>query len=228
MESQGQVRHAFTSELQSLEHDLLEMGSRAETMVGMAADSLTRLDTALAREVLVRDDDIDDRDRAIENHCLRLIALQQPIAGDLRVVSTAMKMITDIERIGDLAVDIARITLKVDKEFGETGIIDIPKIANVARQMLRLALEAYVRRDLDLVRQVVAMDDEVDALYRSLREHIFVVMRGNPEHVVSHSWLLLAIHHVERIADHAVNIAERISFMVTGETKESPGHHQED
>jgi len=224
MEPQG-VRHAFVSELQSLEHDLLEMGSRAEAMVGIAADSLTRLDTGLAREVLARDDDIDERDRMIEEHCLRLIALQQPIAGDLRVVSTAMKMITDIERIGDLAVDIAKITLKVDKEFGETSIIDIPKIANVARQMLRLALEAFVRRDLDLVRRVIVMDDEVDDLYRSLREHIFSIMRSHPEHVVSDSWLLLAIHHVERIADHSVNIAERISFMVTGENKHR--HHEE-
>ena len=164
MESHGQIRHAFTTEIHQLEHDVLEMGSRAEVMVGLAADALTRLDVELARDVLSRDDDIDQRDLQIEAHCIRLIALQQPKAGDLRIISTAMKMITDIERIGDLAVDLARITLKVDNEFGETNIIDIPKIANVSRQMIRLSLEAFVKRDLEVVQQVIAMDDEVDEI----------------------------------------------------------------
>ena len=217
MESHGQIRHAFTTEIHQLEHDVLEMGSRAEVMVGLAADALTRLDVELARDVLSRDDDIDQRDLQIEAHCIRLIALQQPKAGDLRIISTAMKMITDIERIGDLAVDLARITLKVDNEFGETNIIDIPKIANVSRQMIRLALEAFVKRDLEVVQQVIAMDDEVDDLYRNLREQIFDNMRAEPNRVVADGWLLLAVYHVERIADHAVNIAQRVAYMVSGQ-----------
>ena len=217
MESHGQIRHAFTTEIHQLEHDVLEMGSRAEVMVGLAADALTRLDVELARDVLSRDDDIDQRDLQIEAHCIRLIALQQPKAGDLRIISTAMKMITDIERIGDLAVDLARITLKVDNEFGETNIIDIPKIANVSRQMIRLSLEAFVKRDLEVVQQVIAMDDEVDDLYRNLREQIFDNMRAEPNRVVADGWLLLAVYHVERIADHAVNIAQRVAYMVSGQ-----------
>ena len=217
MESHGQIRHAFTTEIHQLEHDVLEMGSRAEVMVGLAADALTRLDVELARDVLSRDDDIDQRDLQIEAHCIRLTALQQPKAGDLRIISTAMKMITDIERIGDLAVDLARITLKVDNEFGETNIIDIPKIANVSRQMIRLSLEAFVKRDLEVVQQVIAMDDEVDDLYRNLREQIFDNMRAEPNRVVADGWLLLAVYHVERIADHAVNIAQRVAYMVSGQ-----------
>jgi len=151
---------------------------------------------------------------------LRLLALQQPMASDLRVVGTVMKMITDIERVGDLAVDIAKIGLKVEKEFGQTNFIDIPKMAKVARTMLHEALEAYVHRDLVRVNEVVERDEEVDALYRELRSQIFENMRSSPDQVVADGWLLLAIHHVERIADHAVNIAERVNFMVTGEFKQ--------
>ncbi len=224
MEISSYARHAFNDQIKVLEHDLLEMGSRAEQMVGEAVESLSKLDTALARGVLAKDDDIDERDLSIESRCLQMLALQQPMAGDLRVIGTAMKMITDIERIGDLAVDIAKISMKVEKEFGETTFIDIPGMANIARSMLCEVLEAYVRRDLARVDEVCRRDEEVDDLYRELREQIFDHMRAHPEQVVSNSWLLLAIHHVERIADHTVNIAERVRFMVTGEMPTSQEH----
>jgi len=219
MEGAGYARHAFNDQIKVLEHDLLEMGSRAEQMVGEAVESLWRLDSELARSVLAKDDDIDARDLSIESRCLEMLALQQPMAGDLRVVGTAMKMITDIERIGDLAVDIAKITMKIEKEFGESSFIDIPGMANIARSMLCEVLEAYVRRDLVRVDDVCKRDEEVDELYRQLRGQIFEHMRAYPDQVVSHSWLLLAIHHVERIADHTVNIAERVRFMVTGQLR---------
>jgi phosphate transport system protein len=217
MEGSSYARHAFNEQINSLEHDLLEMGSRAEQMVGEAVESLWRLDTVLARTVLSKDDDLDERDLNIETRCLQLLALQQPMAGDLRVIGTAMKMITDIERIGDLAVDIAKIAMKIEKEFGDTSFIDIPGMANIARSMLCEVLEAYVRRDLDRVDEVCRRDEEVDELYRQLRGQIFDQMRANPNQFVSNGWLLLAIHHVERIADHTVNIAERVRFMVTGQ-----------
>jgi phosphate transport system protein len=220
VESPSYARQAYYDEINELEHDLLDMGSRAEQMVALAVDALCSLDLQLAHSVMIRDDEIDIRDLAIETKCLRLLALQQPMAGDLRVVGTAMKMITDIERVGDLAVDISKITLKVEKEFGETSFIDIPKMAKVARTMFHEALEAYVHRDLVRVEEVCARDEEVDALYRELRTQIFDNMRSNPDLVVADGWLLLAIHHVERIADHAVNIAERVNFMVTGEFKQ--------
>lgn len=213
------ARHAYNEELVQLQHDLLEMGSRAEQMIAQAAEALCRLDTELAMSVVKRDDEIDERDLEIEGRCLRLLALQQPMASDLRVIGTAIKMITDIERIGDLAVDIAKIAMKVEKEFGETSFIDIPKIASEARLMLRESLEAYVRRDLGRVNDVCERDENVDSMYRELRGQIFQNMRENPDQVVTDGWLLLAIHHVERIADHAVNIAERVSFMVTGEMR---------
>jgi phosphate transport system protein len=223
MENTSYARQGFDADLRDLQHDLLEMGSRAETMVALASDALTRLDTKLARQVLELDDEIDERDLDLENRCLRILALQQPMASDLRIIGTAMKMITDIERIGDLSVDIAKIALKIDKEFGETGFIDLPRMASIARSMFRNALESFVRQDMSLVEQVIAQDDEADDLYRELRTQIHDHMKTHPEDVVSASWLLLAIHHLERIADHAVNIAERVEFMVTGATAQLTG-----
>ena len=214
------ARQAFDDDIKALEHDLLDMGSRAEQMVSQAVDALCSLDVELAMNVVLKDDEIDERDLQIEANCLRLLALQQPMAGDLRVVGTAMKMITDIERVGDLAVDIAKITLKIEREFGETSFIDIPKMAKEARGMFHQALEAFVHRDLAMVHEVIDRDETVDEMYRLLRTQIFENMRANPEMVVVDGWLLLAIHHVERIADHAVNVAERVNFMVTGQFKQ--------
>lgn len=220
LERTSYARQAFDDDIRALEHDLLDMGSRAEQMITLAVDALCSLNVDLAMQVIHKDDEIDERDLQIETNCLRMLALQQPMAGDLRVVGTAMKMITDIERVGDLAVDIAKITLKVEREFGETTFIDIPKMTKEARGMFHQALQAFVHRDLNMVHQVIERDEIVDGLYRSLRTQIFANMRANPELVVSDGWLILAIHHVERIADHAVNIAERVNFMVTGQFKQ--------
>jgi len=223
----GSARQAYFEELQQLEHDLLEMASIAELMVGQSVEALATLDTQLAMSVILRDDEVDQRDLSIEERCVRLLALQQPMAGDLRIIGTAMKMITDIERIGDLAVDVAKIALKIEHEYGQVGFIDLPRMANTARSMFRQALEAYVRKDLNLVREVCERDEEVDEQYRELRAQIFENMRAYPEMVVSDAWLLLAIHHVERIADHAVNIAERVNFMVTGDFKQLKSSNRE-
>lgn len=228
MEQGTHHRHAFASELRELEHDLLEMGSRAESMLAQAVQAIARVDSQLAMQVIQRDDEIDSMDLAIENRCLKMLALQQPMASDLRVIGTAMKMITDIERVGDLSVDLAKIAMKVEKEMGTTDFIDIPKIASLARTMLRDSLEAFVRRDVDLVARVCERDDEVDELYRSLRAQLHERMQSHAGDVVVASWLLLAIHHVERIADHAVNIAERVSFMVTGKFEQLASSHQSD
>lgn len=210
------IRQAFDREIQALEHDLLEMGSRAESMIAMAADALADVNVELARKVMRADDAIDAQDLAIESQCLRLLALHQPMASDLRLVGSVMKVITDIERIGDLAVDLAKITLKIDQELGSCSSIDIRRMAGVIRAMFREALVAFARRDLERIDAVAKMEDEVDGLYRELRGQIFEEMRSDNANVVASGWLLMAVHHLERMADHALNIAERVSFMVTG------------
>lgn len=225
MENAHQSRPVYAREMGELEKDVLEMASRAEDMVSRAVDALQRMDTALAREVLGDDDELDVKELVVEQRCLRLLALQQPIASDLREIGTVIKIITDIERIGDLAVDIAKICMKVESELGTAGSVDIPLMANAARQMLRQASQMFVNRDKDLISEVQTLEDKVDELYRTLRSQIFTQMIRKPEEAVTAGWLLLAIHHVERIADHALNIAERCYFMVTGEI--APKDHLE-
>lgn len=215
----------LSQQIEELEHELLDMGARAETMVARAAEAMVTLDPEIAMQVIASDDEIDLLDLDIEERCIRLLALQQPMASDLRIIGTAMKMITDIERVGDLAVDIAKASLKIEKELGETSFVDFNRISSVARSMLREALEAFVKKDLDLVAAVIAKDDEVDNLYRDIRNQIHERMRHHPDDVVAASWLLLALHHIERVADHAVNIAERVSFMVTGRFEQLAHSH---
>ncbi len=218
-------RHPLSIQIEELEHELLDMGARAEAMVGRAAEAIVSLDPDIAMQVIAADDEIDLLDLDIEERCIRLLALQQPMASDLRTIGTAMKMITDIERVGDLAVDIAKAALKIEKELGETSFVDFNRISGVARAMVLEALEAFVKKDLNLVQAVIAKDDEVDALYRELRNQIHDRMRNHPGDVVAASWLLLALHHIERVADHAVNIAERVSFMVTGRFEQLSQSH---
>jgi len=226
MEGPNYARHAFAAEMHNLEHDLLQMGSMAEGMVTQSVEALVALDPGVAMVAIRRDDEIDKRDLEIEAHCLRLLVLQSPTGSDLREIGAVMKIITDIERVGDLAVDIAKIAMKIEKEMGTVDFVDLPKIAGIARTMFRDALEAFVKRDAELAVRICQTDDEVDSLYRGLRNQIHEHMRSSPEDVVSTSWIMLALHHIERIADHAVNIAERVNFMVTGQLVQLAKSHQ--
>lgn len=218
-------RTVLSNELIELESLLLEMSSKAGMMLQRSVESLVNLDHDLAMQVIAIDDDVDALDLAIEEKCLRLLALQQPMASDLREIGTLMKMITDIERIGDLAVDVAKAGMKIEKELGHTNYVDIRKIAGLAHSMLTEALEAFTKRDIALVNDVILKDDEVDNLYREIRSQIHDRMRQDPNEVVAASWMLIAIHHIERIADHTVNIAERVAFMVTGEFRKLVQDH---
>lgn len=217
MEQAHTNRPVYAREIGELENDVLEMASRAEAMVTRAVDALQRMDVGLAKEVLDEDDEIDVKELVVEQRCLRLLALQQPMASDLREIGSVIKIITDIERIGDLAVDIAKICLKVENELGATNYVDIPLMANVARQMIRQSTQMFVNRDKALIFEVQKLEERVDELYRTLRSQIFTHMISKPDEAVTAGWLLLVIHHVERVADHALNIAERCYFMITGD-----------
>ena len=202
------------------------MASIVEGMVADAVEALWRHDMERAEQILKRDDEVDQIDVEIESSCLRLIALQQPMGSDLRVIGTIMKMITDIERIGDYAVDIAKAARKIRDEPPVEQLVDIPRLANAARRMLLESIEAFVKRDLQKVIQVCQQDDEVDAIYRRLRTQLQEIMREHPEQVTAASWLLLVSHYLERIADHATNIAERVWFMETGRLEQLAKKHK--
>lgn len=223
MESQSYARQNFDRELEGLEHELLEMASWVEKMVADAATSLVKLDPVLAREAISQDDAIDEKELVIEAECMRIIGLQNPMGADLRRVGATLKIITDLERCADLAVDLAKATLKIDKEAGRTDIIDLGKFANLCRKMIHDSIEAFVRRDLERADLVGQQENEADKIYRELRAQVFLLMRRDPDSVVAHGWLFQAIHHLERIADHSVNIAERVHYMVTGELKQLAG-----
>lgn len=196
------------------------MVGRAEVMFATSVNALARLDCDQAMEAIESDDEIDRQEIEIEEKCLRMLALQQPMGTDLREIGTILKIITDIERIGDLSVDIAKICLKIDAVVGRADYVDLPKIAAAARSMLHVGIQSFVRRDVSQFAEVQRLEDDVDAQYRELRGQIHEYMLANPDQVVAASWMLLAVHHIERVADHAMNIAERVGFMVTGELRQ--------
>jgi len=216
MALQPQNPLVYETEMKELEHSLLEMATAAEAMVGRAIESLCTLNSPLAFEVLEADDVVDSFDALIEDRCLRLLANQPPTAADFRVIGSTLKIITDIERIGDLAVDIAKCGMKIEQELGSTDFIDLRKMGSAVRAMIAEAIDAFVRRDFPMVDSIRKREDEIDDLYRELRRQIHGNMQSDPTQVVAASWVLLAIHHLERIADHAVNIAGRVDFMVSG------------
>ncbi|MGD8239643.1 MAG: phosphate signaling complex protein PhoU [Armatimonadota bacterium] len=210
------TRQAFDEQLEQLEERLLEMGTFVADMLERSVRALGEQDVELAREVIRADDVADDMDLEIEQRCMRLLALQQPMSRDLRTIGTVMKVIADVERIGDYSVDIARAAMKLAATEYFKPLVDIPKMAEMARGMLDRALEALVKRDLELVYRVVEEDDEVDKMWYRLLREIEELMQQRPEVVPQATTLLLVARYLERVADHTVNIAERVAYMETG------------
>lgn len=208
-------RQAFHEDLKALEQELIEMASLSEGQVADSVEALLNLNIELAEQVIKNDDLIDVRDMEIEQHCLRILALQQPMAKDLRTVGVIMKMTTDVERIGDLGTDIASIAIKLSRLMVDSIPIDIAKMGALARKMFRESIEAFVKRNLETVDMVVRSDDEMDQLFRDYRKQIVELMKKYPDRFEEASFLLMVVMHLERIADHAVNIAERVFFMET-------------
>ncbi len=192
------------------------MGDEVDHMLDLAIGALVDQDIRRAEEVIAEDDVIDALDLAIEQDCMRLLALQQPMARDLRLIGTAMKVITDLERIGDHSVDIAKVARKLSKETLTIPLLDIPAMGGAVRVMLEDALQAFVNHDLELVEKVVVADDDIDTRFHVVRDELHNVMRRDSKLVVPASYLLFVAHYLERIADHSVNIAERVYYVETG------------
>ena len=213
------IRERPDDELGDLRRNLLEMGTLVEELVRDAVRALVSQDMALAQTVIPRDNIVDRMDVEIEAFCLRLMAREQPIAADLRLIGAALKAITDIERIGDHAVDIARIAERMEREMLYKPLVDIPRMGDMACGMLHDTLEAFVRHDMALVEHVINSDDAVDALYAKMRRDLQAVMISDPHSVLQASYLLFVAHYLERICDHCTNIAERVAFIETGRLK---------
>ncbi len=222
------IRQSFEEQMERLEQRLLEMGAFVEDMLEHAVCALRDHDVELAREVIRADDTADDMDLEIEQYCMRLLALQQPMSKDLRIIGTVMKVIADVERIGDYSVDIARTAIKLADTAYFKPLVDIPRMAEMVRGMLDRALEALVHHDLQLVHQVIEEDEQVDQMWLHLLGQLEDIMQKHPEVVPQAASLLLVARYLERIADHVVNVAERVDYMETGElTVLAPSHRSD-
>ncbi|MEF9879387.1 MAG: phosphate signaling complex protein PhoU [Clostridia bacterium] len=210
------MRRLFDEQLEELGQEMISMGAMIESAIDKACDALLRQDETLALAVMQSDVLVDQKERSIETMCLRLLLLQQPIARDLRKVSSALKMITDMERIGDQAADICEIVTML----GEKGIVQSPKnIANMAREtvsMVHKSIDAYVASDVDLAREVMAWDDVVDELFMRIKAELIQVLAQDATQGQQALDLLMIAKYFERIGDHAVNISEWVEFSVTG------------
>lgn len=220
------TRQAFEEELDQLRQRLVNMGAFVEAMLDRSVLALAEQDIELARRVIADDDVADDMDLDLEQRCTRLLALQQPMSRDLRMIGTVLKVTADVERVGDYSVDIARAAINLSHTTFFKELVDIPRMAQVVKTMLREALQALVKEDLALAQHVADEDDQVDRMWYALLEEIIQVMESRPEVVRQAVHLLLVARYLERIADHIVNIAERVAYMATGHLEAlAPSHH---
>jgi phosphate transport system protein len=208
------VRH-FQEELEALQGRLLEMGGLAEERVSAAVQSLVSRDTAAIERVLYGDEPINALHVEIDNRCFKLFALHQPMATDLRAIVSAVKINTDLERVGDLAVNIAEAAKRYATHPPVKKLIDIPQMGDIAQEMLHDALDAFVRRDTALAQAVLNEDDRLDSLKTQIFRELLEYMLKDPTTVEPALDLILVSRHLERIGDHATNVAEDVIFMVS-------------
>jgi phosphate transport system protein len=209
-------RASFERELQHLQDEMLVLASLVDYAIGASIDALRRLD-ASAAETIIRDDKhINAKRYAIEEAAITAIATQQPMARDLRTIMAVLHITVELERMGDYAEGIAKIVLMHGEKELLKPLIDIPRMADLARAMLRQSLDAFVARDAELASRVATADDEVDAIYDQVYRELLTYMIADPRTIDRATWLLWVAHNLERIADRATNVCERVIFLVTG------------
>ena len=213
------MRNRFDEQLAQLKKELIEMGALCEEVIAKASEALTRGDVALAAKVAPLDEQIDQKEHDIEALCLRLLLQQQPVARDLRKISAALKMITDMERIGDQAEDIAEIVTFLKGRTGQNDDL-LREMARSTIKMVTESVDAFVKHDIMLAEKVVAYDDVVDNYFEQVKDELIARIAENPDDGEYALDLLMIAKYFERIGDHAVNIAEWVMFSVTGVHKE--------
>jgi phosphate transport system protein len=206
----------FEAELNGLRDALLKMGALVQVQIARAIEALVNTDSAKARETIARDVEVNRLDIDTDERCIRLLALYQPAAGDLRLITTGLKITTDLERIGDNAVNICERVLEFNQHPVPSAYIDVPRMGAVAQSMVQDSLDAFTRGDAMLAEQVIARDDEVDSLDDEICRQLLGFMAQNPEAIPRATPILFVSKYLERIADHATNIAEMVVFLVKG------------
>jgi phosphate transport system regulatory protein PhoU len=214
------TRTGFDSALDELNNDLLRMGSIVEKQIHQCIEALVKQDIRLAEQIIENDDLVDSLQREIENKCIKLIAKEQPLAIDLRTIISTTKLVTDLERIADYAVDIAKITIRLKNEKYIKELIDIPKMGDIVKEMIRKALDAHVAGDVEGAYAACKMDDEVDALYRNIFTELVGLMEKGQNNFSQITQLLFISKYLERVGDHITNVCEWTIYLVTGEQKD--------
>lgn len=211
------MRTRFEKQLKQLNDELIEMGNMIERAIQMAVSALLIQDADKAKESIAFDDEIDHMEKEIEGLCMKLLLQQQPVASDLRTVSSALKMITDMERIGDQSSDIAEIIIELKKEPYVKKLDHIQEMAKETTMMVVKSVEAFVNKDIDMARGVIATDDVVDQLFLDIKNELIQLINEKQEYGEQAADLLMIGKYFERIGDHATNIAEWVIFSITGE-----------
>jgi len=215
-----QVRGSFDRELEELKQAVLEMGEMTERAITRSIQALKEQDLTLARQIIQDDLEINDRRLGIEERCFALIATRQPAARDLRVIIAAMNLVTELERIADHAKGIATIVIRIGHQPLLKPLIDIPRMAEKSKDMLRRSLQAFIEGDAETAERISQEDDEIDALYDQVYRELLTYMLEDPKTISRATYLLWVAHNLERIADRITNIDERVIYMVTGVLKE--------
>lgn len=210
------MRENFTKELDNLHSEIETMGNMVTKVIDNSVIALIKKDEDLARKIIDEDVEINNMEKKIESHCLNIILRENPVASDLRFISSVLKIITDLERIADQGADIAEISLFLLEEDFITPIVKIPQMARIAQDMVRKSLNAFVNSDLDLAQEVISMDDEIDQLFHCLKSHLIDLIIENPNNGTQALDILMIGKYLERIGDHAENISEWVIYFLTG------------
>jgi phosphate transport system protein len=215
-----EMRTTYHKKLREIQDDILVMGSMVGKAILRSIDALKNRDLELANQIITNDQKVNNLRFSIEEKCIELIATQQPMAGDLRIIVAILNITTEIERIGDYAVGIARITILIGDEPLLKPLIDIPRMAELTTDMLRRSLDAFVNRDAEVAKKIIAEDDLIDNLYDQVFRELLIFMAEDPKTITRATRLMWTAHNLERAADRVTNICERIVFIITGKMGE--------
>ena len=214
------IRKTFESEIQQVKDEVILLGSMVEHAIIGSVEALKKRDIKAAEKIIAEDKEINAKRFAIENQLMILIATQQPMAHDLRLLASTMEIISELERMGDYAKGIANINVRMGEEKLLKPLIDIPRMAEKGASMLHRALTAFVNEDVEAAKTIPMEDDEVDALYNQIYRELMIFVIEDPKNIERANWLLWVAHNLERVADRVTNICERTIFIATGSFSE--------